>query len=57
MVWNEPNEAALLKRWFEHMREVGSLPCEGHAGYNIVCIGLVRHCVIPSQQHGKRLHP
>ena len=22
IVWNEPNEAALLKRWFEHMREV-----------------------------------
>ena len=26
-MWNEPNEAALLKRWFEHMREVGFLPC------------------------------
>ena len=22
IVWNEPNEAALLKKWFEHMREV-----------------------------------
>ncbi|DBA81285.1 TPA: hypothetical protein ACH3X2_006902 [Trebouxia sp. C0005] len=22
IVWNEPNEAALLKRWFDHMREV-----------------------------------
>ena len=22
IVWNEPNEAALLKRWFEHMQEV-----------------------------------
>jgi len=23
IVFNEPNEAALLKKWFEHMREVG----------------------------------
>ena len=22
IVWNEPNEAALLRRWFDHMREV-----------------------------------
>lgn len=24
IVWNEPNEAALLKRWFEHMQEVST---------------------------------
>jgi hypothetical protein len=25
IVFNEPNEAALLRKWFQHMREVGRL--------------------------------
>lgn len=42
IVWNEPNEAALLKRWFEHMQEVSTLSvkaCVEHQGWAPFCHG------------------
>lgn len=40
-MFNEPNEAALLKKWFQHMREVRLLPAGWLAGLHakpaVVC--------------------